>query len=355
MSSIRESLEAAATQADTAAVETSTEAPVAAETSSTPAPETETKSESGPARGPDGKFAKAEVTPTPKPKNGATGPEKPSTGATSTPATAAAEAAATPPPAAPKYKAPQSWRLALRDKFGGLPPEVQEEIDRTHRANEEGVRALRAKAAAADRLSEAYTPHAQHLGEDPFGVMPQLLQFAATMRGGTPQQKAAAIAQWVRDSNIPLEPLAHAIDNPSQQQGLSEADVARLVEQKWQARQQAADQERVQSEIASFGASREFFEDVRGEMSVIMGAAAHRGEAMTMEQAYEKACKLHPEVSEYISQRKAKEAAAAASQKAAAEKAAAVSVKTDPAGGGQAAKPKSIRAMLEASAEALGA
>jgi predicted metal-dependent phosphoesterase TrpH len=50
----------------------------------------------------------------------------------------------------------------------------------------------------------------------------------------------------------------------------------------------------------------EFFEDVREDMADIIEMAANRGRVLTLPQAYEQACKLHPEVSKIISQREAK-------------------------------------------------
>jgi hypothetical protein len=105
-------------------------------------------------------------------------------------------------------------------------------------------------------------------------------------------------------------------------------------------------------ELAAFGASHEFFDDVRNDMADLL----ETGKAADLESAYTKACRLNDNVYERLQERTRQEASRTTIQqkKQAAEKAksAAVSVKGSPAGQTEE-PPKELRAALEAAFDGL--
>ena len=77
--------------------------------------------------------------------------------------------------------------------------------------------------------------------------------------------------------------------------------------QQYQQNQQQTYQQQTQSaeqEIAQFGEQHEFFEDVREDMADLIEMAEKRGQSLSLEQAYERACAINPEISKVLDQRR---------------------------------------------------
>ena len=79
---------------------------------------------------------------------------------------------------------------------------------------------------------------------------------------------------------------------------------------------------------------KEFAADVRLDMADLMDLAAARNQPMTLQEAYDKACMIQPQVSNVVTQRQRAEAAKKASEETRSKRLAASSVSGTPAGGG---------------------
>lgn len=87
----------------------------------------------------------------------------------------------------------------------------------------------------------------------------------------------------------------------------------------------------------------EFLDDVTQDMVNIINLGAQRGVDYTLQQAYDIACRAHPEVSKVLQQREQMRAAQTLSQTAQKAKQAAVSLGGAPSLGGEEKSPDSIR------------
>lgn len=316
------------------------------------------------ARDDAGRFAKA---PKGAKKPNATPAPKPGEAPAGTPAPAKPNGVATPPPvqgAADGTKAvkpPASWSVATREKWGQLPADVQAEV---HRRERETAVALQ-EAAEARRHHEAFrqtvAPYEGMIraeGGEPLRAVQSLLQTAAALRTSPPVHKAQLVANLIRTFGVPIEALDAALAGQPPPQGAQGAQYApngmapgpyqdprvdQLLARMQQAEAQRASalQQEAHSVVSAF--QGEFLDDVREEMADLMEAAGKRGLKLSIEDAYNRAVLLHPEISAVLEQRKAAANAANASASMQRAKAAGSSVRTRPAGGGAPPQLNSIR------------
>ena len=294
MSEIREALTAAMGEQETEATETTTEV-VASEVK----PEV-TVEKPAAARGPDGKFAPktAEaVAPTAEPK-----PEAPK------PVTEAAPVV--------EVKPPQSWKPAIREKWASLPPDVREEVARREREMSVALSQSAEARRKAEQFDKVIAPYRSSFTGEPVAVVSNLLQTAHALNTGTPQSKAAMVAQIVAAYKVDIQALDAALAGQTQperqQQEFRDPRLDRLLEQAEQQRrqQQTLAQQEDARKVAEFSAKHEFFEDLRDDMADIVEMRARNGVACPLEEAYALAVKMHPEISGVIAQREAAKAAA---------------------------------------------
>ena len=346
--------EQTATPAPAETVKTETAPPAKAETTSTAAER---------ARDDKGRFApKTSISEPSKPgEESATAAET----AAPEPSKAKAEGAAPPPsvPSAeatsPKFKPPQAWKATLREKWGTLPAEVQEEIDRREREITKSLSETAHARQFAQQFQQTIQPYEAIIranGHHPMQTVGNLLQTAATLQLGTAQQKAAVVAQVIKGYGIDIDSLAQALEQPGQpaQQARppQHQDPAAIARQVFQEQIAQAQQARQAKELETFKTSHEFFDDVRDTMADLIEAASRRGQALSLEDAYKRAVALDPELSKVLDQRKAAEAARAQAEAAEKARAAASSVRSSPVAAGGAPKPKDRREALAAAWDA---
>jgi len=125
-----------------------------------------------------------------------------------------------------------------------------------------------------------------------------------------------------------------------------------------QVEQQNADG--IRGEVAAFKADgrHEFFDDVRLTMADVMDAAAKRGIEMSMEDAYQRAIMIEPEVRKVVESRGMRMSASQAARTLAAARHASSSLSTGPAPPAarmavSAGANPSVRASLEAAIDTL--
>lgn len=316
------------------------------------------------ARDEAGRFAKAQKeskTPAPRPGK-ATPLAKPVQGAgASTPAPAKAAQSATAAPAAPvtpapePLKPPQSWKPAAREKWAGLPVEVQQEAHRLDREIRQGLQESADARKNWDGFRQAAQPYEAMFraqGQDPVQAASMLFQAQYILTHGTAQQKAQGLANLISQSGVELDAInAHLSGQAPQAQAQQQPafDPQRFKQELLQEFKQQSVSRQVAQDIQQISKA-EFYADVREDMADIVAAAARRGVEMTAQQAYDRACQIHPEVSGILAQR-AKAQAVNATQ-ASTQRAlnAASSVRSSPASGvgGKQVDPKDLDAVLQA-------
>jgi hypothetical protein len=309
--------------------------------------------------------------------------EKPPVQAPARPQAGSTAPAGTQPPIPPapapngELKAPASWTPAAREKWTSVDPDVRAEI---HRRESEGQRllqdtaGLRQFAQQFDNVVRPYEMFIRSEGSDPLSAVQGLMNTAAELRVGTPQQKAHIVANIVRQHGIDLELLDHTlaqvlgVTQPGQQapQQLRDPRVDQLLaqqqRQQWEQQQylqqqDALETQTIQQGLAHFASTHEFYTDVASTMADLVDVATRQGQPINLERIYARACQLDEQVSTIISQRggaqPGRPGVPQTSQAVLRAKRAAASVKGDPnPAGSTVPKDDSIRASIEAAYDA---
>jgi hypothetical protein len=108
----------------------------------------------------------------------------------------------------------------------------------------------------------------------------------------------------------------------------------------------------VGTELQQFAQSHEFYGDVRKHMADMMEVAEKHGQDMSLEDAYQACCMLHPEIKRIIVGRQSQQSAQGLTQAAQRSRSAAVSVRgAAPVGNPHTPEPSSVREAIEAAIE----
>jgi len=260
-------------------------------------------------------------------------------------------------------KAPVSWKPTAKSQWEKLPSEIKNEVLRREKEMSQFV----SQNDHHRKFNEAFTTVVkpfEHLirsqNSTPLAAVRNLMTTAAGLTTGNKQQKASIVAEIIANYGVDVETLDLVLSgkgaqikpaqddiNPRLMQMLqpvygfmSEVQQARELHE--QRRQQQADEL-----VESF--EKPYFDDVREDMADIMEVAAKRGIKMTLDQAYEKAVALNPEVSQLVSKEKEAEQARLAGTRLAKARRTASTITGGPAGvpDGKGA-PKTRREQLEA-------
>lgn len=254
-------------------------------------------------------------------------------------------------------------------KNAPLPPAVREEWEkipestRQYILKREGEAArLMSQTAEARRTHEALSktlePYRDMLTGEPMQVVGNLLQTAAVLKKGSPQEKAQLAAQMISGYDIDIETLAGVLEGlPAQRAQAQQFRDPRVdaLEQRL-AREEALRQHEYNTSAAAtykaFAEKAEFLEStgVREAMYQEMLQAGKRGVELSYEQAYNKVVWSLDETREVLLEReRQKSSGGTAPDKAAIQRAkhAASSVKTDP-GMGRVTTDNSIEALIRA-------
>ncbi len=262
------------------------------------------------------------------------------------------------PPAGPDLKAPASWTPLAREKWAGVAPEVQAEIHRREREHGqlmEQAAGARQFIDAFQRVCSPYEVLIQAEQTTPLQAVDALLRSAAVMHVGTPEQKVGLVAGVIKQYGIDLRMLDSVLANaplpPPGAGPMLDPRVDQLLAQQrqWFEQQQQTEQAGIAHLLGDFASTHEFYEDLRNVMADLIEMAGRRGEVLTMEDAYGKACKLDDGVSKILAARAS--ANSAGTRNAAAQRArrAALSISGDstPAGA-TIPRDDSLRSTLEA-------
>lgn len=260
-------------------------------------------------------------------------------------------------PAEPKFKAPQSWKPAIREKWAALPPEVQEEIARREgevpKALEQAAEARRFQQAVTETL-RPYEMLARAAGQHPVQYAAGLMQTAAALQTGAPPQRAAIVANIIRNFGVDVNQLAAELDrDPGQAQPQQHhqppMDPRALIREEFQRFAQENHERRATAEVEKFTSGAEFANDptVRRRMAALITAEAEAGVELSLQDAYDQVVASHPEYRAVMEQRKAADAAKAQQASTQRVRAAASGIKSQPTAGAPA-QPQGLRAVLEA-------
>lgn len=267
-------------------------------------------------------------------------------------------------------KAPQSWRGPQKAKWDSLDPDIRQEVMRRER---DVTRVLGESSQARQftqqfqQTLQPYSEYIQSRGVQPLQAFTALLDADRLLNTAAPDKRAAFMAKLISDYKIDITQLdaalsGTAVTDPvaSRVETMLEQRLAPinqfLTQQQEQVRAQAAQNEqKILSDIEKMSNDPKFehFETVREDMADLLDLQAKKGVYLTLEQAYNRAIAMNPEVSRVVATNSANaaktEAARAANAKAQQAKAASKSVGGAPNGLSSGASGKlDRRAAIEA-------
>jgi hypothetical protein len=252
---------------------------------------------------------------------------------------------------------PASWKKDFHEVWQKADPKMQEYAWQREEQMRAGVEPLLSKAQFADAMQEAISPYMttiQGLGLSPDKAVGALMEADHRLRTSDPQTKLQYFMQLAQSYGINLN-AAQAQPGQMPQQSVdplvwqlqNELNQVRGEVMGWKQQQEMVENQSLLNEINQFSLKAEHFEDVRPTMIQLLQS----GVAQTLDDAYDKAIRLDPNLFEQIAKAQQAEAAAkqAKEQNRAVKtaRAAAVSVRSATPGVNTAPKSSDRRALLE--------
>lgn len=222
-------------------------------------------------------------------------------------------------------RAPASWRPDIREHWGSLPEPVRAEIQRREtevaRTLQETAEA-RKTAEAVMKTIEPYQAFIKAENSNPLQAIDNLMGTAARLRTGTAPELAQLVAGIVnqfgtgRFGNGFIEMLDSALAGQTPRQDPQQLAMEQVLNQRLapmqsmltqfqqaQLQQQQQATQAAQSEVSTFLDRAEFGEDVREDMADIIESYSRRGQNISLQDAYKKACLMNDTVRSVLSQR----------------------------------------------------
>jgi len=259
-------------------------------------------------------------------------------------------------------KAPAGWTPAEREQWAGLPTDIKARITKREKEIADGLNNQVENRKLGQQYSEIAGKYqatfaAEGFASDPAKAVEGLVQGVTNMRFGTKEQKVKHIADFIKTYDVDIsmldDSLAGASPSPEQTQDTRieqmldkrMAPVNNLLQQLEQNKTASAEALNIKTsqDVATFSESAEFISDVRMDMADLMDLAAQRGQEMSLQDAYDKACAINPEISKVLTSRAEKERILGNNNDVTAKLAAASSIAGDQGGTGGGAGDLSLR------------
>jgi hypothetical protein len=213
---------------------------------------------------------------------------------------------------------PKSLRLELKDHWEKAPPELQQAIAQREADFERGINTYKSRDAEARAITELFQPYEWMLRNEnatPATAIGPLLQTAALLRTGTPQQKSQAVAQMIQQFQIPLDQVASYFGGEQPQpQDNQYNQLAQQVQQLTAHITQSQYQAQKQNESRALSVIQQFasdpanlhFEAVSDRMlqllqaPQVLGDTSQMSEREKLQLAYDTAVRLDPTTAQQI-------------------------------------------------------
>ena len=243
---------------------------------------------------------------------------------------------------------PKSLKLEMKAHWEKAPPELRQAIAQREADFERGINNYKSRDAEAKQITDHFQPYEWMLRNEnatPATAIAPLLQTAALLRTGTPQQKSQAVAQMIQQFQIPLDQVASHFNGQPQPQDNHYNQLAQQVQQLTQHITQSQYEAQKQNESRALSVIQQFaadpanahFEAVQDRMLTLLQAPHILGDTGLMSEreklqlAYDTAIRLDPAISQQMfAQQQQNLQAQSQAQRA---KAAAVQIKGAPSAG----------------------
>ncbi len=262
---------------------------------------------------------------------------------------------------APVRKAPSSWKPAAQEAFlkadrgESLTPEevkmLTAEAERRESDFHKGVSEFKThsdRARAYDQAIAPYQAHLQAMRVDAPTAISALLKADYTLRNSDPATKAQYFQNLAKEYGIDLSNQEVPNYSPQEQFLMQQMQELRQRQDSWQNSIAQQESERAQSALSQFTqAEKPHFEAVRNDMADLMQA----GKAKTLEEAYDMAVWMRPDIRSTLIEQQRAEVQRKAEEHAHALKAKAASVSvrgSSPSAGGVQPGNGSLRDIIAA-------
>lgn len=251
-------------------------------------------------------------------------------------------------PVAPAVQAwkPSSWKQEELDGWDALPAHTRAAIERREAEINKGLQEAAQERQIARTINQIATPYQEQLrqvGTDPIRAFQESLAVFSQLNSGTPETRAAMIRNIAQRYGVPLaeqvgaekQAIDPALSATQQQLAALERQM-----QQWRYTQQQAEQQQALSQVEEFGkdAAHPHYESVRATMADLIQSGTAKG----LQDAYDKAMWLVPEVrAKLVMEMEQKRQQDAAKRAAQAKKSAAVNTSAKGAPAAQPARAKS--------------
>ena len=212
---------------------------------------------------------------------------------------------------------PKSLKLEMKAHWEKAPPELRQAIAQREADFERGINTYKSRDAEAKQITDLFQPYEWMLRNEnatPATAIAPLLQTAALLRTGTPQQKSQAVAQMIQQFQIPLDQVASHFNGQPQPQDNHYNQLAQQVQQLTQHITQSQYEAQKQNESRALSVIQQFaadpanahFEAVQDRMLTLLQAPNILGDTGLMSEreklqlAYDTAIRLDPAISQQM-------------------------------------------------------
>jgi len=212
---------------------------------------------------------------------------------------------------------PSGWTPKARENWGALPLDIRQEIIRREENALVGVQKLQSEYAPLRELRQHMEPVLRELhsiGVNPSEHLDRVMNTERVLRTADLPTKFDALMSIADDYGIPLRDIINrsvgqeVLRSPQQGAPIHPEIQRELAEIRgWREEQQQA---MVANEVMGFGSQQEFFHDARYAMADLI----ERGLASSLQDAYEKAIWMIPDVRDVLMDRKTRGSAGSAVQ-----------------------------------------
>ncbi len=218
-------------------------------------------------------------------------------------------------------KPPVGLSPAAREAWKDTPEAVRKDISKREADYASGIEKHREGSARAAQMDQVLAPFQQYMQMNggPAQALNTLLSTGAQLQMGSPQQKAEMVANIIQQYGVDIQTLDnHLVGKAPPADVQQSTDVQTAVKaamepyqqfmqsqvqgQQAMAQQQAQD---VTQSIDQFSAdpANEFYTDVRMDMADLLDMAANRRQPLSLKEAYDKACRMNPDIDKIVSTR----------------------------------------------------
>lgn len=214
---------------------------------------------------------------------------------------------------------PVSLPPAAREAWKDTPPAMREAIALREKQYNDGIVKYAADAKRAQQMDGVLSQYQHYFamtGEPVGKTVNDLLRVASNLHMAPGNQKAQIVATLINQYGVPIDVLdsilagesprapqqADMIDQRIQQAVQPFQQIIQSFQQREQQEQQRT-QQQVATELQQFAAKNEFYADVSADMADFLDIAAMNGRNMTLDEAYQRACALNPQISQVLAAR----------------------------------------------------